>query len=177
MGRPTSPGIRLSISWAVGLNRRMRRSGPSMTMAICTAPRRLYRSLLARVNSWLRFSSSSLSVASSSLVDCSSSLEVSISSLRLCSSSLADMSSSLLLCSSSRWVPCSSMTAWRYSLVAASSASSSRRRCSLGGRRTEGPGFFTAGAGLGAGAVVRLQTAPEKIWTPRRPTGETQLPD
>ena len=37
IGRPTSVGIRLSSFSAAGVKRRMRRSGPTMTMAICDA--------------------------------------------------------------------------------------------------------------------------------------------
>ena len=48
IGRPTSAGIRFSTFSAIGVKRRMRRSSLTITMAICTLPSRLTRSLLTR---------------------------------------------------------------------------------------------------------------------------------
>ena len=121
IGRPMSAGIRLSTFSAIGVKRRMRRSALTMTMAICTLPSRLIRSLLTRLSSSLRPCSSSLTVLSSSLVDCSSSFAVSSSSLVLCSSSLLDRISSLADCSSSLAASSSWMIDCRYSRLAASS--------------------------------------------------------
>ena len=135
IGRPMSPGIRLSSFSASGVKRRMRRSGPTMTIGICTLPSRLTRSLLSRFSSTLRLLSSSLTVASSSLLDWISSFEVSSSSLMLCSSSLADCTSSFADCSSSLAASCCSITDCRYSRVAASSCASRAlsRSASAGG--------------------------------------------
>ena len=49
MGRPTSVGIRFNTFSAIGVNRRMRRSQATITMAICTQPSRFTRSLLTRI--------------------------------------------------------------------------------------------------------------------------------
>ena len=62
IGRPTSAGIRLSTFSAAGVKRRIRRSSPTITIAICTLASRFTRSLLTRVSSSLRAWSSSLSV-------------------------------------------------------------------------------------------------------------------
>ena len=121
IGRPRSPGIRLKSCSARGVNRRMLRSPPTMTIGMSTLPRRFIRSLLTRVSSSLRECSSSLTVFSSSLVLCSSSLAVSSSSFVLCSSSLLDRISSLADCSSSLAASSSWMIDCRYSRLAASS--------------------------------------------------------
>ena len=91
MGRPTSLEIRRKTFSADGVNRRMRRSFPVITIGMFMEPSRLIRSSLSRANSALRLCISALIVLSSSLEDCSSSFEVCISSLVLCNSSLADL--------------------------------------------------------------------------------------
>src|SRR6266851_5222010 len=69
MGRPTSAEIRLNSFSAMGVNRRIRRSAPSITIGSWTLASRLTKSLLLWPRSRLRFFSSSLTVASSSLLD------------------------------------------------------------------------------------------------------------
>ena len=68
IGRPMSPGIRLSTRSAIGVKRRIRRSPDTITIAIRTPLSRLTRSLLIRASSSLRPCNSSLTVLSSSLV-------------------------------------------------------------------------------------------------------------
>src|SRR4029450_1131138 len=63
IGRPTSVAMRLSSFSAIGVNRRIRRSGPRMTMGSWTLARRWTKSLLLWPSSTLRFWSSSLTVA------------------------------------------------------------------------------------------------------------------
>ena len=111
----------------------------------------------------MRFCNSSLTVVSSSLVDCISSFDVASSSFVLCSSSFEDCSSSLALWSSSSALSFSSIVVCRYSLVDASSRSSTVMRCiacgdgaSVSFARSATAVSFTGGAGTNSTRKQRL---------------------
>src|SRR5438876_1316004 len=95
MGRPASAAIRFSNFAADGVNRRMRRSAPRITMGTSTVFSKLFNSPAVWVSSRFRLCNSSFSVVNSSLEDCNSSLAVSNSSFVLWSSSLLERISSL----------------------------------------------------------------------------------
>ncbi len=148
-----------------------------MTIAICTLPTRLTRSLLTRLSSSLRECSSSLTVFSSSLVDCSSSFAVSSSSLVLCSSSLLDRISSFADCSSSFAASSSWMIDCRYSRLASSSRCSTVMPPVCLARLARARTCRSFGSSLPARRDRCARTAPGNAGVPTRVSGTTSTLD